>query len=942
MKYEFSDVINENYIYGLTLLRMHKKADIGVSSMMIMHICICKNVAVYLALIFIYSFPSLIFCGEFIPDYENNKYLSEIFRYLTPYNYVKKLHLKHSTYIILVIVIILICICRNIYFGNIVYKAQNHLPSEVYNIRPNAFMMALGSIDMVIFPYLIEFLSYIFYIEFFPDDFIIKRDANFSKYFSKAFLFINVILIIYYSKSMVFFLIMVTLPNNIETSQIKIRYPSIKLYALIFLGDMGVFSPLFHLINGNILKIFNIVVAVVILITIIFCYFITIKTYQFKTIIIFVIAFLGEFCLVSLFCELLLYFFSLQPKTNTILIFFTFIKILMTLCFHYLIVNIYNKKMFQLIEDNIFISSVENSSINEDFISGMLFLREQLLLKQNLSKILEIYHSHQKKCSHTRCGCKIIEISSKDNSMVISDDTENFIKKINYFIESILIKYNINNNMQVALLLSENVFLFRKQTQLAYSILQSSFHYNYKKLKLFELVTIYSNLNVYINFTINEKIKDINLEKYHSNFTNLQKIKSENDLKQYINLLVKRKSLIKLLKLYSEKFEELLKNKQNYENSIKIKFSEIDNEIVQINSNFLTDSFFMKFIDFLKKEISTTNDIKTCIKALEEYNKLLSYEFLFKMYLFVELFWNEKIPEEMINIFYGFTTDKNIYSTKINQNIYQILKNNYIENRKNENNKYFSLFKYTTNIKISYISETLSMKLKMHQKDIVGKEMGILFPRDFVIPHSNAINKFFILQKNCVMIDKPMFMFDEDKYLVDCIINGSIQYGMNKNIIIISTIMLDENNINNSFIMNKNCEFISINKNFEYNYYLTLPLIQELNMELKDIFNITQFDIENRYNIEFKKINKIKIFNIFDTREHMIKTIFKDPNEQHSDFQLLFNVLNERRDDEEINDTVAEETPFNSAYDNKKKIKSFIQKICDNYIFKKLKIEEDI
>jgi hypothetical protein len=43
MKYEISDLINEKYIYGLTILRIHQKVNKGVIFRMILKISISAN-----------------------------------------------------------------------------------------------------------------------------------------------------------------------------------------------------------------------------------------------------------------------------------------------------------------------------------------------------------------------------------------------------------------------------------------------------------------------------------------------------------------------------------------------------------------------------------------------------------------------------------------------------------------------------------------------------------------------------------------------------------------------------------------------------------------------------------------------------------------------------------------------------------------------------------
>ena len=245
---------------------------------------------------------------------------------------------------------------------------------------------------------------------------------------------------------------------------------------------------------------------------------------------------------------------------------------------------------------------------------------------------------------------------------------------------------------------------------MAYSVLQTLLHLNYKNLSTRELVLIYGTLNKYIKYTIKQKINDTNLEKFNNDKNKLIEDNKENELRQYFNILIKIKKITKLMKEYSLSFNIIIKYKQRYENSIQIELDERDGEIERINSSLLTNSFITEMIHFLQDENSKTNEVKKFLFDLKEYNKILSFEFIYKCFLFVDYFWNAIIPNELIDILYGFTTNRNIYSSSINQEIYELLEDMYKKNYRNENRKFFLLLKYTKSIKISYISETLTRK----------------------------------------------------------------------------------------------------------------------------------------------------------------------------------------------------------------------------------------
>ena len=188
---------------------------------------------------------------------------------------------------------------------------------------------------------------------------------------------------------------------------------------------------------------------------------------------------------------------------------------------------------------------------------------------------------------------------------------------------------------------------------MAYSVLQTLLHNNYKNLSIKELVFIYGELNKYINFSLKDKMNKRNIKKFNNNKKELMDENKEYELKQYFNFLIKIKKSVKLMKDYSLSFTEIIKFKKNYENSVLINLDESEGEILSISSTLLTRSFISNIISFLEIENSKTINIKKYLCDLKEYNKIIPYGFLFKSFLFIDYFWNGIIPNELIDILFG-------------------------------------------------------------------------------------------------------------------------------------------------------------------------------------------------------------------------------------------------------------------------------------------------
>ena len=228
----------------------------------------------------------------------------------------------------------------------------------------------------------------------------------------------------------------------------------------------------------------------------------------------------------------------------------------------------------------------------------------------------------------------------------------------------------------------------------------------------------------------------------------------------------------------------------------------------------------------------------------------------------------------IIDIFYGFTTNHNLYNNFIHQEIYELLENNYTELYSSENKKYYLLLKYTKGLKISYISETLTRKLDILKEDLINQDMNALLIKDLIKPHNNALNQYFMIKQNSVFLEKVSYIFNNKKYMIEQLINSTFQIGVNKNILIICTIQLNEKNNDIIFFTNKNLEIISINQPFDDAFNLSLPLIEEFKIEIKDLFGIGKNNITKKYNREMKTVKGIKNFIRFDPKEHVLKNIF--------------------------------------------------------------------
>ena len=932
MKYDISDLLNNKNSLGYTMLRIHKKANKGVLALLILKQTVYHYFIIHFLFIIISSMGLLILCSDFFPNYDKYFYFSNWLRYLTPYYIVKKFKITHTLYLIICGIIFIICFSRIISIINFTYRINHFNVTEAYKTKGNIVFIIINHIVYIFFSYIIEFLSYIYYIEIFPDDFVIKKDEKISEVLHKIFFILNGIFLIIYNINNYFFILIANRPGTDKSYPLKAKIKSYKLYTLILFQNLSLVHPLKFYLKENKNKIWSIVYILVIFLLLIWLYFLSLKLYNFDNFINYFLSFIGEFCFASILLELLLYLLSIKTKNSRELVFLLFIKFMLSICLYFTLKKIYQKLMMKTIKKRLFCNNPCSQSFDDNMSNSVLFIRELFEQKnmRYLSKINGCIKEHTNQCSNYNCGCRIINNISNIKKTEQIAFIEDLIKKLNYYIETILIHYNYQNNFELSILLSEHFHLFQNNTILSYSILQTLIHNHHQYLTVREITIIYELMNKYIAFVLKQKAKDLNLEKYKGDKIILTKKIKELELRQFLNIIIKIKTSIKFMSFYSNQFVVIINHKDNYENSTFIKMDEIFNEIKYINSPYLNNKLLREIINYFSKEISYSKDITQIFQDLDGYSKLLPYEFFYKIFLFVDYFWNGEIPNNLLNIFYGFTSNRNLYSTEINPEIYRLLEFKYNEIFLHKNIKYNILLKISKGIKISYISESLIRKLNYNQSNLINNDLEALLIKDLAEPHAYNIKHYFILQQNYIFKDKFKFIFDNQGYMIESKINSTLQIGINKNILIIVTIEINPKSDEIQFYLNKNLNIISINKNFQDIFYLSLALIKEFKIELKELFGIDINDIDKSFKKDLQKIRKIREYKILDTKEYILKNLFKNKNQNNNYYINSKYIVNENKDKDEPDDENEEHKILKKEKTKKRKILNIFQKLIDN------------
>ena len=876
MKYEIYDMINEEYQYGLTILRVHNKIKHRLIVKALLILPIHNKLIINLIFVIINSMSTITLCSDFNNVSEQNIYLSKFLNLLTPLGWVEKLSIDNLTYIIMCSIIMFLCLIRTLYLVLITIKIKEIHITQVYDIKINKIINILNHIVYCIFGYIVQFLSFIFYIELFPKHFIIKKDYSLNKNINTAFMVVNFVFIVIYNFYNYLFIRLGILQKNKIKLSVQMKVHRIKFYYYIFFQNISLIQAIPYCIRGDATKIWNISFSLFIIIITSLIYLIYAKSFNYNNIINNIISFFGNFCFSSLLLELILYLASMTYKNYKQLIAFTFIKLIMSVSLYYILEDIYGKIMIRKVKRELFNKDANNFSFDHELMEYILYLREIIMNDDPiLIRAINYFTLHQNNCQNKYCSCKIIKFAK------INEDNIDTVLKYNkqqliHFMDTIFIKLDYSHNFKLAFILSEHYYIFKKNYIIAYSILQILLHNEYENLDISQSLCIYHNMEKYINAILKSKMDKVHVYKYNNDRPALYEECRESELKKYFSPILKLKKITKLMIEYSSEKNEIIKQKQNFESTIKVEYDETDGEAHSINSQILNQHFISEMVNYLKSENIQTIDLKKLLFDLKEFKKILSLEFLFKCIIFIDYFWNAEIPDELIEILYGFTNNKNLYSSTITHELYDILATKF--NHENYTTKYYVLIKYTKGLIISYITECLIRKLNLKKENIKNKDLSSLFFKDFITPHNNAVNQYYMAKQRSVMHHVKNHFFNNRRYMVANSMDSTFQVGINKNILILCKTQLDEENKAIMFFANKNFEIISINQNFENTLNLSLPLIEEFKFEIKDLFDISKKNIMSKFINEIKKIKNIRQFLQLDPKEYILKNLFKNKN----------------------------------------------------------------
>ena len=860
--------------------QMHKDTPVYVPFMLIMKKDFTINFAFYF-FSYLFRFIGLfILTGSFTINQIKlikNKVFASWVRYITSYQLVNILSISNRIYAIISIIIFILFLIQNtLYLMKIIKYNDYDLREKVETYK---LQIILDHLLFLFYPFLLEYLSFIFYIELLPDKFIIKKDKELN-ILNIVVAVINSLTIIGFNIHSFIHIISINHSVSEENVPIKYRYPKKKFWVMFLMQNFIILECIPLYLEQTALKTFKILIFVLLAIIFLGLFFSSLKNFNYPTTINTIVELCGCFCFFSILCTTIMTILDYNINSNITLFFVTVGIFLISIYFQYVanlininkLLNVAKEELFKIYEEKINDNDIYDVFLYIQYLLKILKLGEKKTDTQNLLNILFL---HQQNCASLECKCKLLQLvpygKNYDKNFVT-----NLTERISFLIESSFVQLNFSNDYHLSVLLSEHYYHSKNNPIMSFSIIQTILNTSQQKLSIKQQILLYE---------LSEKYNIACAKKLEGQLNS----GSDKDSSKIISIIQKEKGLIdsyltldrinkirKKMLEYSSKYIEILKIKESIEESIKIIKDEDSGEIKTIKSGYLKTKVLGNVIDILKDEAKIFKLILLNIEELK--GRKLPYCIYYKTFLFIDLFMGGKMSEDLIPVLYSFTNDRNLYSTEVNPTVYLILRQRYLEKFAKENSNHTIIFKYTKGMRITYFSDPLASKLGYKQKELKGENLEVLLPKSIANCHSTCVLRYLIINQNRNFTDIGNFMFDKSLQMIESHFWGACVPGISKNLIIVINLVMREDSPYYYFLFDKNFDIISISTNFFGHYSLSLSLISKFNINILKLFEIPKEYLRNKFKEEYEKLKEHKYRLGITAEEYFTKRLFKDKN----------------------------------------------------------------
>jgi len=935
---------NPKLKYDNLLNRIQKSVSVNEGFFLIIKLYLTNNICYYFLCVLFRFIPLMILIGNYQdtfldPDddenYNKSVSSSKWLRKITLYQLVEIVGMSEKFYVNICLVLFILFIIRLILYLIIF----NGLRNKEINYKwpmPTNYQILMDHIAFLFYPYILEFLSFIYFIVFAQNKFIIQTQNN-NNFIFIIVMVINTLLIIGYNITNYIYFICsnkvytITWFEAYENTNsdiyvgvnhpIKYDYSKPVFYIILFLQNFSLIETVELYISGK--KIFKIIVSCVLLFIFLVLFFMTIHKYNYTNFINVVINILVFYCFYSLIVDFFIYFFDhviMEASTEIIYLlvkflisFLTYISIKIKINRNYLKNNI-NEILFE----------EKNKKKNEStLVNCLLYLNELMIEIKEKNEVHSAYllicffTEHINNCHKVVCNCKILQLFlQKDlneykvkagDKMGILDGSKGHIPDLivimNYLFESIFIEYDYYNKYHLSVLLSEHFCHLRNNPTIAFALISTLMTKRKDKLNIEQLIMLYELKQKYIYFITAQHKNNLNKEIRNEQHNLLLVQQKEDYFQKYFITLEIAYKIKRIICNYIENEINILKYKNIFEESMTFKFDENNEEITQVKIKFFNSHTDLKKVftehdlKKLKKfnsgimSCSSKNNLFNIITLLknEEFDyyritnsidKLIIFKGLpillvFKYYLFFDIFEGGRIPIKIsskLNV--AFSNSDNLYSNMITPRTISLLIRKLKEQSYQKNSKYYTIFQYKNDFRIKYFNETYALKLGYKQKDLVNEKIDILMPKDFSKSHLNMVKKLLIYDQMKYTKSERGTFFDSTSTIIFSIkIEGVMIYDLSKSYMFISENNFIEDN-EYRFMLNNNFDLLAHSKNFENEYGINYNIIHAFNLKIIDIFKIKPDKLYKNFSEIFKKIHYQKYIRQAKCEEYLVPQLY--------------------------------------------------------------------
>ena len=332
-----------------------------------------NNIFFYIVYVLVRFFPLIILTGNYhetLLNRENKEFNSvsdsKWLRNITLLKLTEILKLNADIYIYICLALFALFIIRIILYSFTLNKFKD---KEINDEWPKLYKynIIMDHITILFFPYIIEFLSFVYFIIFAPNTFIIIPKEH-NKELLIIILITNTLLIIGYNALNYFYFICLNKKYTIEwyeayeslnnenfviiNKPIRYMYPKIVLYIIFFLQNFNIFQNIELYINNKFL--FKIIITCILLLIFTVLFFVTIHKYNYPTFINNSVDILLFYCFYSIIIDFLIYYFDSIVFDISKEIIFILVKLLISFLSYISLKVIYRKHFKKLINEILF------------------------------------------------------------------------------------------------------------------------------------------------------------------------------------------------------------------------------------------------------------------------------------------------------------------------------------------------------------------------------------------------------------------------------------------------------------------------------------------------------------------------------------------------------------------------------------------------------------